>query len=127
MKANCRKGAALTLVIVAMSLMAVMMMALAAGANTMLSLADRAYCRAVERNLTASALVWAQTRAARDEDVAVGDLVELDAHSLTDRPVRLTVQFVRLGDEAADIRIETFCRKGRQTRERMRDYTIPWP
>lgn len=111
------------LIIIAMSLMAVMMAVLTGGANTMLFQADRAYCRAVERNLTASALAWAQSLAALEEDVAAGDPVVLDAQSLADGDVKLTVQFVRVG-AAADIRIETSFRKGRQTHKKIQDYTI---
>jgi hypothetical protein len=128
MKANRkRRGAVLILVIVVMSLMAFMMLVLSEGANTMLFQADTAYCRAVERNLTASALVWSQSQAVRRAAVVQEQPTALDCHGLGGERVALTVQFMRTSGNDADVRIEAFCSKGRQTLKESQDYAISWP
>jgi hypothetical protein len=127
MKTNRRRGAILTLVIVALGLMAVVMLVLTEGANTMLFQADAAYCRAVERNLTASALAWGQSQAARGDAVAAKEPLVLDCDGFGDRRASLTVQFVRVGKDDAGIRIATSCSKGRHTLTESTDYAISRP
>jgi hypothetical protein len=127
MKTTRKRGAVLTLVIMAMSLMALIMLVLSEGANTMLFHADAAYCRAVERNLTASALAWSQSQTARGDVLALGDPVALNCDALGDQRAALTVRFARTGDTAADVRIETSCHKGRQRLEALREYAISPP
>ena len=125
MKIAKKNGFVLTLVIVALILMAMVMFVLTEGANTMLFQADRASCQATQRNLAASGLAWSQSQASRENAVALSDPVELDSRLLSERQATLTVGFARITDAAADIRIETSCSKGRQTLTESRDCTIP--
>ncbi len=120
-------GTVLTLVIVAMSLMAVVLLILAGGARAMLFEANAAYCRAIERNLTASALAWSHHRAAKGSPIAAGDSTSLDTRLFGKGQTALAVQLTRLSDTTAEVRIETSCSKGRQTQAQLRKYTIPWP
>ncbi len=124
MRTAKRRGTVLTLVIVALTLMAVVLSVLSEGANTMLFQADAAYCQAVQRNLTASALAWGQSQASHGSAVAPTDPVELDSRFLSERQAALTVRFVRISDATADIRIETSCSKGRQRLTESQDCTI---
>ncbi|MBN1359724.1 MAG: hypothetical protein JW993_03980 [Sedimentisphaerales bacterium] len=127
MKATRTKGTVLTLVIMAMGLMAVAMLVLTEGANLLLAQADTAYCRAVERNLTASALAWGQSQLARDGMVAAEEPVMLDSRLIGDQRTALTAQFTRVGADDAEMKIETSCSKGRRTVEQSRQYAIARP
>lgn len=127
MNATHRKGTVLTLVIVAIGLMAVVMSVMTEGANTMLFQADAAYCKAVERNLTASALAWSRSQVAAADAIAADNPIMLDCHRLSDQRPALTVQFTQMGESTANVRIATSCRKGRQRLEKEREYVIVRP
>ena len=114
-------------VIIALSLVAMAMLVLAEGANTLLFQADTAHGQAVERNLTASALAWAQTQVARGTAPENGNLIALDSTQVGDQHAHLTVEFVRLDDATADILIQNDCTKGRQTFSQSTRYAIDRP
>jgi hypothetical protein len=120
-----KRGTVLTLVIVLLSLMGLVMLVLTEGANTMLFQADAAYCQAVQRNLTASALAWGRSQTSQGSAVAASDPVELDSRFLGECRVALTVRFTRISDAAADIHVETSCSKGRQMLRESHDHSIP--
>lgn len=127
MKTIRKRGTVLTLVIVALSFMAGVMFVLVEGANTMLFQADGAYCRAVERNLTASALAWARSRAAQGAAVTPGDPVTLDTRALGGERVALRAQLTQIAGTTANVRIQTSCSKGRQTLQESREYAVSRP
>ena len=127
MSAICKRGVVLTLVIVAMSLVAVILLVLTTGASTMLFQADAAHCRAIDRNLAASGLAWAQSHAATEAEIAVDEPITLASDTLADGRATLTVEFKRIGNGTADIKITTSSRKGRHKLEESRDYAILWP
>jgi hypothetical protein len=115
MKPARTKGFVLVLVIVALSFTAVVMAVLTAGANTMLFHADRAQCQAVQRNLHASGLAWAQHHVAEPNATVADAPVALDAAALSDRPVTLTVAFLQTDTGSYQCRVEATCSRGRQT------------
>jgi hypothetical protein len=125
MSAPRNRGLVLVLVIVALSLTAVVMAVLTAGANTMLFHADRAHCQALQRNLCTSALAWARHRAADPNATFPQDPIKLDTSALSPRPAILAVSFPQSGDNTRHVRVETSCTKGRQALQTVRSYEIP--
>jgi hypothetical protein len=121
MKTAKNDGFVLVLVIVALSLTAVVMAVLTAGANTMLFHADRAHAQAVQRNLRTSGLAWARHRLA-DPNVAATGPVALETDALSARETILTVSFLTSDVGAGQIHIETACSKGRQTLKATESY-----
>jgi len=124
MKKTSKNGFILSLVIVALGLLAVVMAVLTRGTNTMLFQADRAYLQAVERNLTASGLAWARRQALQGQATVSAEAVGLDIGSLTMRQGTLAVSFVEVGPASVDVRVEATCTKGRQTSRTQRQYVV---
>jgi hypothetical protein len=118
------QGAILTLVIVALTLMGVVMFVLTGGANTMIFQADRAYLRAVERNLIASGLAWAQEKVVNGGSRRSTEPVELDTAAFGLPEARLIVRILEVRGEAAQVHIETSCHKGRCTLTTSRTFSI---
>jgi len=127
MKRRKRNGTVLTLVIFALGLVAAIMVVLTEGAKTMLYQADAAYLRAVQGNLTASGLAWAQHNMIDSNQPAGTDHVQLDVEPLSERSVELTVRLVEREDSEATVNITTSCTKARQTLHSAKDYTIQSP
>jgi len=122
---NVRKsGFILSLVIVALGLLGVVMAVLGQGTNTMLFHADRAYLRAVERNLTASGLTWARHQARQGQADVSAKPVGLDVASLGVRQGTLAVSFVQVGPASVDVRVQAMCAKGRRNVRQEHDYAI---
>ena len=120
-----KAGFALSLVIVAFGLLGVVMFVLTEGSNTMLFQADTSYLQAVERNLEASGLVWAQRQARKQAGAASEGPVNLDVTALSSRPASLIVQRENAGETPTSIRIDTMCRRGRRVRIRSEVYPMP--
>jgi len=120
MKRRRKNGSVLTLVIVLLGLVVMALAVLTESSNTMLFQADRAYLRAVERNLTASGLAWARHHAADANE-------PLDVAPLTTRSAGLTVRVAETGDRRATVHITTSCTKARQTLDASQDYVISLP
>lgn len=119
-----KRGLVMSLVIIGMGLVGVAMAVLAHGTNTMLFRADRAYLAAVERNLAASGLAWAQQRASQKKVIASAIPVDLDTHLSRRSKTGLTVSFTKMDAASVTVRIDTACSKGRQTVVRTREFTI---
>ena len=124
MKRHSSKSFVLSGVIVGLSLVALVMYVLAQGANTMRFQADRAYLRAVERDLIASGLAWARTTLADANAPEVGETVSLDVEALGCRDGELMVRISASRDGQAVVHVRTSCTKGRQTLTSARDYTV---
>jgi type II secretory pathway pseudopilin PulG len=122
-----QRGFTLTFVIVALIMVGVAMFVLTGGSNVMLFHADTAYLQAVERNLIASGLAWAQAGGSGGRRRPVGEPVELDVTSLNGPGARLVVQVLDVRDGRATVRIETSCSKGRRTLDTSRNYTVSIP
>jgi hypothetical protein len=120
---NC-KGFLLTYVIVAMALMGVVMIVLSGGAGTMLTRANEAYLRGVERNLTASGLAWARTRISSGSYPAIGESAELDPGPFGAPKTALVVSVLEVREKDAKVRISTTCTRGRRTLNTTRDYLV---
>ncbi len=118
------KGFLLTFVIVALALMSAVMFVLTGGSNAMLFHADAAYLQAVERNLLASGLAWAQANIAANGAAAVAKPVELTTEGFGTPNATLTVAITQVQANQATVRIAASCSKGRQTLSTARDYTI---
>ena len=117
-------GFILTLVIIILGLTGIVMFVLTEGSNTMLFQADAAYLQAVQRNLVASGLTWAQHHIAESNEPGPTEPLELDVASLGTRVPKLTVRIEATGDTEASVAVETACTKGRQTLNTSQDYTI---
>jgi hypothetical protein len=123
-----QRGFILIFVIMALIIVGIATFVLTDGANTMLFHADAAYLRAVERNLIASGLAWANEQVSGGRDPsAVGESVDLDVTTFGCREARLAVQFLGVQDGKAGVRIATSCHKGRHTFDASRRFTIPIP
>jgi hypothetical protein len=122
MKRN--QGAVLTLVIVAMMLMAVALFILTGGANVMLFHANTAYLQAVERDLIASGLAWTRQQLATNGRLPREQPVELDVAAFGVPSARLFVRLLDVRDGTARVHLETSCRKGRRTLHTSRDYSL---
>ena len=118
-------GFILTLVIVFLGLMAVVLLVLTDGTQTVLSQTDRMYLSAVESNLISSGAAWASAQLSADRLTPSNQGTELDARSLSDRPCSLSVRLTNRIDKQADIHISTSCSKARWTLARSRTYAIP--
>ena len=118
------QGTILTLVIVALTLVGVVMFVLTGGSNTMIFQADTAYLRAVERNLIASGLAWAQERVLSDAGGPSTEPVELDTTAFGLPDVRLVVRILEVRGDAAQVQIETSCHKGRRTLTTSRTFSV---
>ena len=127
MKRRRKNGSVLSLVIILLGLVVMALLVLTESSNTMLFQADKAYLRAVERNLTASGLAWARHRAVDTNEPLGRDPLPLDVTSLTARPAGLTVRVAETDDRRATVHITTSCTKARQTLEAERDYVISLP
>ena len=116
------RGAILTFVIVALTLMGVVMFVLTGGANTMLFQADTAYVQAVERDLIASGLAWAKERASSNVGAPSTEPVELNTAAFGLPSAKLVVRILGVQNHTAQVHIETSCHKGRRTLQTSRDY-----
>jgi len=127
MKSRERNGSVLALVIVLLGLVAMALLVLTESSNTMLFQADQAYLRAVERNLTASGLAWAQHNVTDSNEPLGQEPVPLDVAPLSTRAASLTISVVEAGDRQATVHITTSCTKTRQTQSAAQDYVISLP
>jgi hypothetical protein len=118
-------GFVLTLVIVCLGLMAVVLLVLSDGTQTMLWQTDRMYLAAVERNLVSSGAAWASAQLSAGHPVPSQLATDLDAKLLSDRPCSLSVGLVSQADAQADVRIAVSCSKARWTVAHSHTYEVP--
>ncbi|MBM4026510.1 MAG: hypothetical protein FJ280_14090 [Planctomycetes bacterium] len=118
------QGVVLALVIVALTLVGGAMFVLTIGANTMIFQADTAYLRAIERNLIASGLAWAQERVWSDAELPVAEPVELNTAVFGLPDAKLVVRILEVQSRTARVHVETTCHKGRRTLTTSRTFTV---
>jgi hypothetical protein len=111
-------------VIVVLGLMAVVMLVLAEGTQTMLWQTDRMYLAAVETNLVSSGAAWASVQLSANRLPASGQVTELDAKSFSDRPCQLSIRLLGQSGDQTNVQISTSCSKSRWTFEHSRTYAI---
>ncbi len=100
------------LLIVLLVVVAIVMALLADGANTMLFHSDRAYATAVQRNLKASGLAWAQHKAYLQEAIEQPVELHLDAMNIRGSAT-MSVTVSNPTEAGATARIRTTCARGR--------------
>ena len=108
----------------ALGLMAVILLALTTGTQTLLSQADRMYLSAVERNLIASGTAWAAAQLPAGQLTAADQGTPLDAGVLSERPCTLSVRLVNRTDNEAVVDVSTSCSKARWTLTHSHSYAI---
>ncbi len=125
MKTTRASGFVLTLVIVAMTVLGVIIGVLGVGAKAMLFQADAAQTQAVERNLAASGLAWAQHRIEQGDIPAPHRPVALDVGAFGGRETHLSVCFTNVEPKTVDVQIEGSFVKSRHLAKATGDYTLP--
>jgi hypothetical protein len=83
--------------------------------NTMLFQSDRAYLRAVQRNLAASGLAWARHSIKTQRTDTFNKPVELDITNLNTRSSALTVTIDAAADRKPQVQIDASCTRARRT------------
>lgn len=115
MKKTRQNGFILILVIVSIALIGAVMFVLADDSNTMLFQSDRAYLRAVQRNLVASGLAWARHSVKTQRTDTFNKPVELDITNLNTRGSALTVTIDAAADRKPQVQIDASCTRARRT------------
>ena len=118
-----RSGFVLPLVIIAIIIIGIEMYVLAGMANTMQYQSHRAYLKACERNLLASGLAWARENAQKSSRESFDQPIQLDV-SRMDIPGSALEVTLGATDDQREVRIQTSCRRGRQTLKNSDTYKI---
>ena len=124
MKYPARHGFVLILAIVAIALVGASLLILAGLANSLLFDANQVYLEAYNRNLTASALVWAQHNRDELNDSSKTEQIQLDISHLNipDGDLRITPLEPR--KRTTRIQINTECRREAMKLKRSDVYLI---
>jgi hypothetical protein len=115
MKKIRQSGFVLLLVIMIVAVIGIEMFVLAGGSNTMLYQADAAYLEAVQQNLIASGLSWAEHKVKSENQQAAGKTVELDISSMKVRDGTLSVTILAPEGKEPQVQVGTSCSRARQT------------
>jgi type II secretory pathway pseudopilin PulG len=118
-----QKGFILVFVIVAIIIIGIEMFVLSGMANTMQYQSHRAYLKACERNLLASGLVWARENAQKSSRESFDQPIQLDVSEM-DVPGSALEVTLGVAGEDREVRIQTSCRRGRQTLKNSDTYKI---
>jgi len=110
-----QSGFVLLLVIMIIAVVSIEMFVLAGGSNTMLYHADTAYLEAVQQNLIASGLAWAEQKVKSQAQQTAGKTVELDISSMKVRDATLRVTILAPPGTEPQVRIDTFCSRARRS------------
>ena len=124
MKQLARDGFALILAILAIALTAAAVLILAGLAGALLFDANQAYLQAYNRNLSASALAWAQHNGDRLAKVDVGDGISLDIGGLNIPEGELRISPLEPTKASPRIQIEIRCKQDRMKLIRSDNYLI---
>jgi len=119
-----QKGFVLILVVVVIVLIGTAMFVLTSNAQSMLFEANRAYVRAIERNLAASGLAWAERNVKNQNRETFGKGVELDAANMNAAGSTLTVTVDIPTDKEVQVRINASCSRGKHTVRHDKNYRI---
>src|SRR4030042_510640 len=109
MKKTRQNGFIMILVIVSIALIGAVMFVLADDSNTMLFQSDRAYLRAVERDLVASGLAWARHSVKTQRTEAFNKPVELDITNLNARGAAFTLAIDAPADRNPQVTQDASC------------------
>jgi len=115
MKKTRQNGFILIYVIVSIALIGAVMFVLTDDSNTMLFQSDRAYLRAVQRDLVASGLAWARHSIKSQRTEAFNKPVELDITNLNTRGSALSVTIDAPADRKPQVQIDASCTRARRT------------
>lgn len=115
MKNERKNGFVLVLVITAIAVIAVTMVVLSAGANTMLFQSDTAYLQACQRNLVASALAWAKQQIKSQSKETLDRTIKLDVTDMDIRGSALAVLIRIPADKEPEVQINASCSRARRT------------
>jgi hypothetical protein len=124
MKTNREKGFILVLVIAILAAIAAVMFLIADDANTMLFQSDTAHLRAAQRNLTASALVWARHNVGNETPETLNKPITLDTTTLSTRPATLTITINARETAKPQAQITTSTTRKRRTLKSQDKYTL---
>lgn len=124
MKQPGQNGFVLILVVTVIAAIGVEMFVLTGLAKTMLFESNTAYLQAVERNLTASGLAWAQQNVKNQRRVIFNKTVELDVTNMNILSSTLTVTVGIPTDKEAEVQMNTSCSRGRHTFRQDNKYRI---
>ena len=119
-----KAGFVMVIIIVMIALVTVEMFALTGGSNTILFQADNAYLEAVEQNLIASGLAWAEKNIKQRDQESVYKPVILDTFDMSIPRSTLTVTVSTPRKEGADIQIESSVSRNRQSLRHKKKYRI---
>ena len=115
MKKTRQNGFVLILVILAIAVIGAELFVLTGVSNTVLFQSNAAYLGAVERNLAASGLAWAERNIKDQNSENLGKTIELDVTDMNIRGSNLSVAIGSLKDKETEVRISTLCSRGRRT------------
>ena len=124
MKKTKQNGFVLLLVIAAITAIGVVMFILAVDSNTMIFQSDTAYLRAVQRNLTASALALAQHNVKNERTESFNKSVQLDVAGLNAGNAKLDVTIETQEGRKPQAQINTSATRKRRTIKSQNKYTI---
>ncbi|MBL7152618.1 MAG: hypothetical protein ISS79_02795 [Phycisphaerae bacterium] len=124
MKKTKQNGFVLLLVIAAITAIGVVMFILAVDSNTMIFQSDTAYLRAVQRNLTASALALAQHSVKTERTETFNKSVQLDVADLNAGDAKLDVTIQAQEGREPQVQINTSATRKRRTIKSQNKYTI---
>lgn len=114
-KSKEQSGFALALVIIIIALIGAVTFVLTEGAKTLQFHSDTAYLRAIDRNLTTSALAWARNNIKDKNSKDIGKTVELNVEPIGTRGSSLTLNTSIGTNQQIEVQVNTSCSKGRQT------------
>jgi len=115
MRNERENGFVLVLVIMAIALVGVVTFALTRGTQTMLFQSNKAYLRAVERNLATSGLLWAKYNLKGQSGRAFHKAIELDVEYMNIKEATLSVTISSPTDRRAEVKVETSCSRGKRS------------
>jgi hypothetical protein len=124
MKKTRQNGFIMILVIVSIALIGAVMFVLTDDSNTMLFQSDRAYLRAIQRNLVASGLAWARHSIKSQRTETFNKPVELDITNLNTRGSALIVAIDAAADRKPQVQIDASCTRTRRTLTSQNKYQI---
>jgi len=124
MKNERKNGFVLVLVITAIAVIAVTMLVLAAGVNTMLFQSDTAYLQACERNLVTSGLAWAKQQIKSQSKESLDRTIKLNVTEMDIRGSALAVLIRIPADKKPEVQINASCSRARRTLRHDNKYRI---
>ncbi len=117
------RGFTLVVALLMLSLIGVGLMVLTTDSQGLMAASNLAHAKAVNRNLTASALNWCRSNQARLLSSDEG--VDLETASLDEKVEVLQVRLLKSTDGQDRVRVTTEFRKSRTSVRSMKDYVLP--